>query len=156
MQLVFYALNPALVGSSLAKFVTLRSLLELWVSLANFFLGLVAFSVAFFFFFPASFLNPTLVELCRWFMPLNVLLTFIIGSVLGWLLIKITNAPKRMRGMILGSCAAGRLYYIWLVDWRYVCRSWVSFPVYIFTKHWSSRNNKGLKKLVHWHWVPVA
>ncbi|KAJ6943214.1 protein PIN-LIKES 1 [Populus alba x Populus x berolinensis] len=79
-NLVFYVLSPALVGSSLAKFVTLRSLLELW------------------------------------FMPLNVLITFIIGSVLGWLLVKITNAPKRMRGMILGSCAAGRLYYIWLVN----------------------------------------
>lgn len=79
-NLVFYVLSPALVGSSLAKFVTLKSLLELW------------------------------------FMPLNVLITFIIGSVLGWLLVKITNAPKRMRGMILGSCAAGKLYYIWLVE----------------------------------------
>ncbi|KAJ6415394.1 hypothetical protein OIU84_004233 [Salix udensis] len=46
-NLVFYVLGPALVGSSLAKFVTLRSLLKLW------------------------------------FMPLNVLITFIIGSVLG-------------------------------------------------------------------------
>ncbi|KAL3598892.1 hypothetical protein D5086_006810 [Populus alba] len=85
-NLVFYVLSPALVGSSLAKFVTLRSLLELW------------------------------------FMPLNVLITFIIGSVLGWLLVKITNAPKRMRGMILGSCAAGNLGGIPLILIPAVCK----------------------------------
>ncbi|KAG5249161.1 transporter C5D [Salix suchowensis] len=84
--LVFYVLGPALVGSSLAKFVTLRSLLKLW------------------------------------FMPLNVLITFIIGSVLGWLLVKITKAPRRMRGMIVGSCAAGNQGAIPLILIPAVCK----------------------------------
>ncbi|KAJ4844238.1 hypothetical protein Tsubulata_021413 [Turnera subulata] len=44
-----------------------------------------------------------------WFMPLNVLLTFIVGSALGWLVIKITRASKDLRGLVLGCCAAGNL-----------------------------------------------
>ncbi|KAJ6894661.1 protein PIN-LIKES 3-like [Populus alba x Populus x berolinensis] len=72
-SLVFYVLNPALVGSNLAKFITLKSIVLLW------------------------------------FMPLNILITFIAGSALGWLLIKITKAPNHLRGLILGCCAAGNL-----------------------------------------------
>lgn len=72
-NLVFYVLNPALVGSNLAKFITLKSIVMLW------------------------------------FMPLNILITFIAGSALGWLLIKITKAPNHLRGLILGCCAAGNL-----------------------------------------------
>ncbi|KAL0695016.1 hypothetical protein Bca4012_062196 [Brassica carinata] len=41
-----------------------------------------------------------------WFMPLNVLLTFIIGSFLGWIVIKITKPPSHLRGIIVGCCAA--------------------------------------------------
>ncbi|KAG7647052.1 Membrane transport protein [Arabidopsis thaliana x Arabidopsis arenosa] len=44
-----------------------------------------------------------------WFMPLNVLLTFIIGSFLGWIVIKITKPPSHLRGIIVGCCAAGNL-----------------------------------------------
>ncbi|OIW00997.1 hypothetical protein TanjilG_16246 [Lupinus angustifolius] len=33
-----------------------------------------------------------------WFMPLNVVLTFVIGTFLGWLLIKITKVPPRNVG----------------------------------------------------------
>ncbi|XP_033129831.1 protein PIN-LIKES 1 isoform X3 [Brassica rapa] len=44
-----------------------------------------------------------------WFMPLNVVLTFIIGSFLGWLVIKITKPPSHLRGIIVGCCAAGNL-----------------------------------------------
>ncbi|XP_011018693.1 PREDICTED: uncharacterized protein LOC105121661 [Populus euphratica] len=43
-----------------------------------------------------------------WFL-LNVLITFVIGSVLGWILVKITKAPKGLRGVIMGCCAAGNL-----------------------------------------------
>ncbi|KAH1224169.1 Protein PIN-LIKES 3 [Glycine max] len=44
-----------------------------------------------------------------WFMPVNILLTFIIGSALGWILIKLTRAPKHLEGLILGVGAV----YIW-------------------------------------------
>ncbi|KAJ6417440.1 hypothetical protein OIU84_003205 [Salix udensis] len=84
-NLVFYVLNPALVGSNLAKFITLKSLVMLW------------------------------------FMPLSVLITFIAGSALGWLLIKITRAPNRLRGLILGCCAAGNLGNMPLIIIPAVC-----------------------------------
>ncbi|XP_050282685.1 protein PIN-LIKES 3-like isoform X2 [Quercus robur] len=44
-----------------------------------------------------------------WFMPVNILLTFIIGSALAWILVKITRAPQHLRSLIIGSCAAGNL-----------------------------------------------
>ncbi|XP_039024706.1 protein PIN-LIKES 3-like isoform X2 [Hibiscus syriacus] len=44
-----------------------------------------------------------------WFMPLNVLLTFLIGSALGWILIKITKTPKHLRGTLIGCCSTGNL-----------------------------------------------
>ena len=39
-------------------------------------------------------------------MPLNILLTFIIGTTLGWLFMKITKAPPDMQGLVLGFCDA--------------------------------------------------
>ncbi|CAK7355880.1 unnamed protein product [Dovyalis caffra] len=86
VQLVFFVLSPALVGSNLAKFITLRSLFQLW------------------------------------FMPINVLITFIIGSLLGWLLVKITKAPKGLRGVIMGCCAAGNLGNMLLIIVQAVCK----------------------------------
>lgn len=40
-------------------------------------------------------------------MPINVLLTFIFGSLFGWIVIVITKPPTHLRGLIVGSCAAG-------------------------------------------------
>ncbi|XVE68663.1 hypothetical protein DITRI_Ditri09bG0086900 [Diplodiscus trichospermus] len=50
-----------------------------------------------------------------WFMPVNVLITFIIGSALAWLLIKITKPPKHLQGIVIGCCCAGAIYI-----WSYV------------------------------------
>ncbi|KAJ1434095.1 Membrane transport protein [Sesbania bispinosa] len=44
-----------------------------------------------------------------WFMPVNILGTFILGSALAWILIKITRPPKHLEGLILGCCSAGNL-----------------------------------------------
>ncbi|XP_061337678.1 protein PIN-LIKES 3-like [Gastrolobium bilobum] len=44
-----------------------------------------------------------------WFMPVNILGTFILGSALGWILIRITRPPKHLEGLILGCCSAGNL-----------------------------------------------
>lgn len=46
--------------------------------------------------------------MCRWFMPINILITFIIGSLLGWILVVITRAPPHLRGLVVGCCAAGK------------------------------------------------
>ncbi|KAK8552741.1 hypothetical protein V6N13_121125 [Hibiscus sabdariffa] len=50
-----------------------------------------------------------------WFMPLNVLLTFLVGSALGWILIKITKTPRHLRGAVIGCCSAGNLGNLLLI-----------------------------------------
>ncbi|KAG8497681.1 hypothetical protein CXB51_008949 [Gossypium anomalum] len=50
-----------------------------------------------------------------WFMPFNILLTFIIGTAIGWLLVKITKAPQHLRGLILSCCAAGNVGHLPLI-----------------------------------------
>ncbi|CAH2067597.1 unnamed protein product [Thlaspi arvense] len=57
-----------------------------------------------------------------WFMPVNVLLTFIIGSLLGWLVIVITKPPSHLRGLILGCCAAGNLGNMPLIIIPAICK----------------------------------
>ncbi|GJW61511.1 PIN-LIKES 3-like protein [Tanacetum coccineum] len=56
-----------------------------------------------------------------WFMPVNILLTFIIGSALGWVLVKITKTPEHMHGLVIGSCAAGNLGNLLLIIIPAVC-----------------------------------
>lgn len=57
-----------------------------------------------------------------WFMPVNVLFTFIIGSLLGWIVIVITKPPSNLRGLILGCCAAGNLGNMPLIIIPAVCK----------------------------------
>nr|XP_007134485.1 hypothetical protein PHAVU_010G051100g [Phaseolus vulgaris]ESW06479.1 hypothetical protein PHAVU_010G051100g [Phaseolus vulgaris] len=71
--LVYFVFSPALVCSSLAETITLRSVVILW------------------------------------FMPVNILLTFVIGSLLGFLLVKLTKVPHHLQGLVLGCCASGNL-----------------------------------------------
>ncbi|XP_015580458.1 protein PIN-LIKES 3 isoform X2 [Ricinus communis] len=85
-NIVFFVFNPALVGSNIAKYITLRSMGVLW------------------------------------FMPLNILITFIIGSMLGWLLIKSTKAPHELWGLVLGCCSAGNLGNLPMIIIPTVCK----------------------------------
>ncbi|KAL5752249.1 hypothetical protein ACOSP7_022435 [Xanthoceras sorbifolium] len=57
-----------------------------------------------------------------WFMPLNILFTFIIGSALGWILVKITRAPRELWGLVIGCCAGGNLGYMLLIIVPAVCK----------------------------------
>ncbi|KAI7750228.1 hypothetical protein M8C21_027764 [Ambrosia artemisiifolia] len=57
-----------------------------------------------------------------WFMPVNILLTYIIGSALGWVLLIITKPPQHLKGLILGSCAAGNLGSLPLIIIPAVCK----------------------------------
>lgn len=62
----------------------------------------------------------SLVEL--WFMPVNILITFIIGSALGWAVNHITRAPTHLRGLVIGCCAAGNLGNILIIIIPAVCK----------------------------------
>ncbi|XAR73652.1 hypothetical protein NMG60_11007693 [Bertholletia excelsa] len=56
-----------------------------------------------------------------WFMPVNILLTFIIGSALGWVLLKITRTPLHLQGLVISCCAAGNLGNLPLIIIPAVC-----------------------------------
>lgn len=47
--------------------------------------------------------------LSLWFTLVSILLAFIIGSAFGWILVKVTGAPKQLHGLVIGCCAAGNL-----------------------------------------------
>ncbi|MED6194128.1 hypothetical protein PIB30_025684 [Stylosanthes scabra] len=57
-----------------------------------------------------------------WFMPLNILVTFIVGAALGLLVMKIIKAPHNMHGLILGCCASGNLGNLPLIILPAVCK----------------------------------
>ncbi|XP_042506660.1 protein PIN-LIKES 3-like [Macadamia integrifolia] len=84
--------------------------------------------VAFFVFFPAlvaSNLAKTITyESMKklWFLPLNIFITYLIGSVLGWLLIKISRPPSHLRGLVFGCCAAGNMGPMLIIIIPAVCR----------------------------------
>ncbi|XP_027078462.1 protein PIN-LIKES 3-like [Coffea arabica] len=56
-----------------------------------------------------------------WFMPVNILLTFIIGSALGWVLVKVLRTPQHLHGLVIGCCAAGNLGNLLLIIIPAVC-----------------------------------
>lgn len=47
--------------------------------------------------------------LTLWFMPINMLIAFIIGTALGWLLFKIAKPPKHLKGVVIAACCAGNM-----------------------------------------------
>lgn len=56
-----------------------------------------------------------------WFMLVNILLTFLIGSALAWILIKITRTPQHLQGLVIGCCSAGNLGNLPLIILPAVC-----------------------------------
>ncbi|KAJ4841313.1 hypothetical protein Tsubulata_025696 [Turnera subulata] len=57
-----------------------------------------------------------------WFMPFNILITYVIGSVLGWIVIQCTRPPSHLRGLIVGCCAAGNMGNMFLIMIPAVCK----------------------------------
>ncbi|KAF3778121.1 hypothetical protein EJ110_NYTH44122 [Nymphaea thermarum] len=60
--------------------------------------------------------------LARWFMPVNILFTFLIGICFGWILVKIVNPPVKLKGIVLGCCSAGNLGNLLLIIVPAICR----------------------------------
>ncbi|CAH9087066.1 unnamed protein product [Cuscuta europaea] len=57
-----------------------------------------------------------------WFMPLNIFITFVIGSILGVVVVQVTRAPQHLRGLIVGCCAAGNLGNMLIIIIPAVCK----------------------------------
>ncbi|KAL1540659.1 protein PIN-LIKES 3-like isoform X1 [Salvia divinorum] len=62
----------------------------------------------------------SMVEL--WFMPFNIIFTFIFGSALGWVVIQFTRPPSHLHGLVIGCCAAGNLGNLLLIIIPAVCK----------------------------------
>jgi len=41
-------------------------------------------------------------------MALNILITIVIGSALGFIVVHVAKVPVHLRGLVLGCCAAGQ------------------------------------------------
>jgi predicted permease len=57
-----------------------------------------------------------------WFMPVNILITFFIGSALGWVVVRLSKPPPQLRGLVIGCCAAGNLGNMLLIIIPAVCK----------------------------------
>ncbi|KAL9395334.1 hypothetical protein Peur_009587 [Populus x canadensis] len=57
-----------------------------------------------------------------WFMPFNILITFVIGSLLGWFVVQFTRPPSHLHGLIVGCCAAGNLGNMFLIMIPAICK----------------------------------
>ncbi|EOY18974.1 Auxin efflux carrier family protein, putative [Theobroma cacao] len=61
------------------------------------------------------------INLLGWFMPVNIFITFIFGSALAWLLIKITRTPRHLQGVVIGCCSAGNRGNLLLIMIPAIC-----------------------------------
>lgn len=57
-----------------------------------------------------------------WFMPVNILVTFLLGSALGWIIIKLTKPPRHIEGLIVGVCSAGNLGNLPIIIIPAICK----------------------------------
>ncbi|KAG4992130.1 hypothetical protein JHK87_025587 [Glycine soja] len=44
-----------------------------------------------------------------WFMPVNIGCTFLIGGILGWILVKVLKPNLKVQGLIIASCSTGNM-----------------------------------------------
>ncbi|XVE99223.1 hypothetical protein REPUB_Repub03eG0179000 [Reevesia pubescens] len=56
-----------------------------------------------------------------WFMPVNIFISCIIGSVLGWILVKITRTPKLLWGIVIACSSAANLGNMLLIILPALC-----------------------------------
>lgn len=47
-------------------------------------------------------------------MPVNVAMTFLIGGILGWIVVKLLRPKPHLEGLVIATCASGQLNYIHL------------------------------------------
>ncbi|PPS08660.1 hypothetical protein GOBAR_AA11992 [Gossypium barbadense] len=100
LKMVFYVFYPALIGCSLADTMTLEGLADLVVNL-SIFTGFHA--------------------IIRWFLPVNVLITCVIGSILGWILVIVTKPPRHLWGLVISCTSAANLGNMLLIILPALC-----------------------------------
>ncbi|KAL5706084.1 Protein PIN-LIKES 7 [Ranunculus cassubicifolius] len=56
-----------------------------------------------------------------WFMPVNIGLIFLIGGILGWVLVKIMKPEPHLEGLVIASCSAGNFGNLLLIVVPAIC-----------------------------------
>ncbi|KAF9618763.1 hypothetical protein IFM89_002458 [Coptis chinensis] len=50
-----------------------------------------------------------------WFMPVNIAIIFLIGGILGWILVKILKPAPHLEGLVMAMCSAGNFGNLLLI-----------------------------------------
>ncbi|GAY59425.1 hypothetical protein CUMW_194440 [Citrus unshiu] len=56
-----------------------------------------------------------------WFMPVNVAMTFLIGGILGWIVVKLLRPKPHLEGLVIATCASGNLGNLLLIIVPAIC-----------------------------------
>lgn len=56
-----------------------------------------------------------------WFMPVNVAMTFFIGGILGWIVVKLLRPKPHLEGLVIATCASGNLGNLLLIIVPAIC-----------------------------------
>ncbi|KAJ4714030.1 Auxin efflux carrier family protein [Melia azedarach] len=56
-----------------------------------------------------------------WFMPVNIAFTFLIGGILGWIVVKILRPKPYLEGLIIATCSSGNLGNLVLIIAPAIC-----------------------------------
>ncbi|GAB2282906.1 hypothetical protein Dimus_017441 [Dionaea muscipula] len=57
-----------------------------------------------------------------WFMPVNVGLTFVFGTILGWIAVKLLRPEPELEGLVIAACSSGNLGNLVLIIVPAICR----------------------------------
>ncbi|KAK8935111.1 hypothetical protein KSP39_PZI012892 [Platanthera zijinensis] len=68
-----------------------------------------------------SFFYALTIYIRRWYMPVNIGITFLIGGILGWIAVKILRPARHLEGLIIANCSAGNLGNLMLMIVPAVC-----------------------------------
>ncbi|WCJ32843.1 Auxin efflux carrier family protein [Euphorbia peplus] len=56
-----------------------------------------------------------------WYMPINIGFTFLIGGILGWILVKIMKPLPHLEGLVIATCSTGNLGNLLLIIVPAIC-----------------------------------
>ncbi|KDP43785.1 hypothetical protein JCGZ_22412 [Jatropha curcas] len=56
-----------------------------------------------------------------WFMPVNIGLTFLIGGILGWIVVKLLKPQPHLEGLVIATCSSGNLGNLLLIVIPAIC-----------------------------------
>ncbi|KVI08721.1 Auxin efflux carrier [Cynara cardunculus var. scolymus] len=62
-----------------------------------------------------------LITLYRWFMPINIGITFLVGGTLGWIAAKLIKPKPHLEGLLIAMCSTGNLGNILLIIVPAIC-----------------------------------